>query len=187
MGPRIHDMELKDIIDITLKVRAGGYTFEAAIRGAEHEWEEWKRAKLPDDKVLLPGVITQSTVPVAFGSYVIVGPYLSTGQLRPIGFSGTHRIVQMPDLVPIAEQGYSGFDVNSFFGLFAPSGTAQSIVDRTTHEVKTILLSQDANDRLQQIGFELPPVLSTPEFAALVRRDVAKWTAVVTAAVMKPE
>ncbi len=62
MGPRIHDMELKDIIDIILKVRAGGYTFEAANPRHEHETEEWKRAKLPDDKVLLPGVITQSTV-----------------------------------------------------------------------------------------------------------------------------
>ncbi|HWG03696.1 MAG TPA: cobalamin-independent methionine synthase II family protein [Beijerinckiaceae bacterium] len=62
MGPRIHDMQLKDIIDIVLKVRAGGYTFEAANPRHEHEWEEWKRAKLPDDKVLIPGVITQSTV-----------------------------------------------------------------------------------------------------------------------------
>ena len=62
MGPRIHDMELKDIIDIILKVRAGGYTFEAANPRHEHETEEWKRAKLPDDKVLLPGAITQSTV-----------------------------------------------------------------------------------------------------------------------------
>ena len=62
MGPRVHDMQLKDIIDIILKVRAGGYSFEAANPRHEHEWEEWKRAKLPDDKVLLPGVITQSTV-----------------------------------------------------------------------------------------------------------------------------
>jgi len=62
MGPRVHDMQLKDIIDIILKVRAGGYTFEAANPRHEHEWEEWKRAKTPDHKVLLPGVITQSTV-----------------------------------------------------------------------------------------------------------------------------
>jgi len=62
MGPRVHDMQLKDIIDIILKVRAGGYTFEAANPRHEHEWEEWKRVKLPDDKVLIPGVITQSTV-----------------------------------------------------------------------------------------------------------------------------
>ena len=62
MGPRVHDMQLKDIVDLILKVNAGAYTFEAANPRHEHEWEEWKRAKIPDDKVLLPGVITQSTV-----------------------------------------------------------------------------------------------------------------------------
>jgi len=62
MGPRVHDMELKDIIDIITRVRAGGYSFEAANPRHEHEWEEWKRAKLADDVVLIPGAITQSTV-----------------------------------------------------------------------------------------------------------------------------
>jgi 5-methyltetrahydropteroyltriglutamate--homocysteine methyltransferase len=62
MGPRIHDMQLKDIIDIVLKVRAGAYSFEAANPRHEHEWEDWKRAKISDDKILIPGVITQSTV-----------------------------------------------------------------------------------------------------------------------------
>jgi 5-methyltetrahydropteroyltriglutamate--homocysteine methyltransferase len=62
MGPRIHDMQLKDIIDIILKVRAGAYSFEAGNPRHEHEYAEWKRAKTPDDKILIPGVITQSTV-----------------------------------------------------------------------------------------------------------------------------
>ena len=62
MGPRVHDMQLKDIIDIILKVRAGAYSFEASNPRHEHEWEEWKRAKVRDDKILIPGVITQSTV-----------------------------------------------------------------------------------------------------------------------------
>jgi 5-methyltetrahydropteroyltriglutamate--homocysteine methyltransferase len=62
MGPRVHDMQLKDIVDVILKVNAGAYTFEAANPRHEHEWEEWRRAKIADDKVLIPGVITQSTV-----------------------------------------------------------------------------------------------------------------------------
>jgi 5-methyltetrahydropteroyltriglutamate--homocysteine methyltransferase len=62
MGRRVHDMQLRDIIDIILKVRAGCYSFEAANPRHEHEWQDWKRVKLPDDKVLMPGVITQSTV-----------------------------------------------------------------------------------------------------------------------------
>src|SRR6202042_1144032 len=62
MGPRIHDMQLKDIVDIILQVRAGAYSFEAANPRHEHEWEDWQRIKIPDDKILIPGVITQSTV-----------------------------------------------------------------------------------------------------------------------------
>jgi 5-methyltetrahydropteroyltriglutamate--homocysteine methyltransferase len=61
MGPRIHDMELKDIIDIVVKIRAGAYSFEAANPRHEHEWKVWKDVKL-DGKALIPGVISHSTV-----------------------------------------------------------------------------------------------------------------------------
>jgi 5-methyltetrahydropteroyltriglutamate--homocysteine methyltransferase len=64
IGPRVHDMELKDFIDIVLKVRAGAYSFEAANPRHEHEWALWRNAKLPEDVVLIPGVITQSNVMV---------------------------------------------------------------------------------------------------------------------------
>ena len=62
MGPRVHDMELKDIVDIILKVRAGAYSFEAANPRHEHEWKVWKNVKLADGKILIPGVISHSTV-----------------------------------------------------------------------------------------------------------------------------
>jgi 5-methyltetrahydropteroyltriglutamate--homocysteine methyltransferase len=62
MGPRIHDLELKDIVDIILRIRAGAYSFEAANPRHEHEWELWATVALPDDKVLIPGVISHSTV-----------------------------------------------------------------------------------------------------------------------------
>ncbi len=62
MGPRVHDMELKDIIDVILKIRAGAYSFEASNPRHEHEWTVWKDARLPDGTILIPGVITHSTV-----------------------------------------------------------------------------------------------------------------------------
>jgi 5-methyltetrahydropteroyltriglutamate--homocysteine methyltransferase len=62
MGPRIHDMELKDIVDIILKIRAGAYSFEAANPRHEHEWKLWETAGLPEGKTLIPGVISHSTV-----------------------------------------------------------------------------------------------------------------------------
>jgi 5-methyltetrahydropteroyltriglutamate--homocysteine methyltransferase len=62
MGPRVHDMALRDIVDVILKVRAGAYSFEAANPRHEHEWRVWGTVPLPEGAVLIPGVITQSTV-----------------------------------------------------------------------------------------------------------------------------
>jgi 5-methyltetrahydropteroyltriglutamate--homocysteine methyltransferase len=62
MGPRVHDMELADVVDILLKVKAGAYSFEAANPRHEHEWRVWRDVTLPEGAVLIPGVITQSTV-----------------------------------------------------------------------------------------------------------------------------
>jgi 5-methyltetrahydropteroyltriglutamate--homocysteine methyltransferase len=62
MGPRIHDMELKDIIDILLSINAGAYSFEAANPRHEHERSVWKNVKLPAGTILMPGVITQSSM-----------------------------------------------------------------------------------------------------------------------------
>jgi 5-methyltetrahydropteroyltriglutamate--homocysteine methyltransferase len=62
MGPRVHDMQLPDIVDVILKVRAGAYSFEAANPRHEHEWRVWETVTLPEGALLIPGVITQSTV-----------------------------------------------------------------------------------------------------------------------------
>jgi 5-methyltetrahydropteroyltriglutamate--homocysteine methyltransferase len=62
MGPRVHDMALKDIVDVIVRVNAGAYSFEAANPRHEHEWRVWEHVRLPEGAVLIPGVITQSTV-----------------------------------------------------------------------------------------------------------------------------
>ena len=64
IGPRVHDMELKDIVDLMLKVNAGAYSFEAANPRHEHEWRVWRELKVPEGTVLIPGVITHSNVMV---------------------------------------------------------------------------------------------------------------------------
>ena len=61
IGPRIHDLGLKDIADIMLRVKAGAYSFEAANPRHEHEWRVWESVKLPDGKALIPGVISHTT------------------------------------------------------------------------------------------------------------------------------
>jgi len=62
MGPRVHDLEVRHLLDIILKIRAGAFSFEASNPRHEHEWSVWKSAKLPDGAILIPGVITHSSV-----------------------------------------------------------------------------------------------------------------------------
>jgi 5-methyltetrahydropteroyltriglutamate--homocysteine methyltransferase len=60
-GPHAFDIEMKDMIDLMLSVKASYYSFEAANARHEHEFQVWDGMKLPDGKVILPGVITHST------------------------------------------------------------------------------------------------------------------------------
>jgi 5-methyltetrahydropteroyltriglutamate--homocysteine methyltransferase len=60
-GPRVHDAPLKDIVDLILKVNAGAYSFEAANPRHAHEYHVWETVKLPDGKVIIPGVVTHAS------------------------------------------------------------------------------------------------------------------------------
>lgn len=58
VAPRVHDLELKHYVDLMLKIRAQAYSIEAANPRHEHEWRLWQDVKLPDDKILIPGVVS---------------------------------------------------------------------------------------------------------------------------------
>src|SRR5579862_1934696 len=60
-APHTHDVPLKDIIDLLLKLRVDGYQFEAANVRHEHEWKVWQGVKVPEGRVLIPGVISHAT------------------------------------------------------------------------------------------------------------------------------
>jgi 5-methyltetrahydropteroyltriglutamate--homocysteine methyltransferase len=62
MGPRVHDIEFKHLVDIVLKIRANFYSFEAANPRHEHEWKLWEDVKLPAGKAIIPGVISHCSV-----------------------------------------------------------------------------------------------------------------------------
>ena len=60
-GPHITDIPLDNIVDLVLKVRAGAYALEAGNARHAHEWKVWQHTRLPDGKVLIPGVVSHST------------------------------------------------------------------------------------------------------------------------------
>jgi 5-methyltetrahydropteroyltriglutamate--homocysteine methyltransferase len=63
-GPHVHDLGLRDIVDLMLRVKAQAYSVEAATPRHAHEWRVWEDVKLPDGKLLIPGVIAHTTAVV---------------------------------------------------------------------------------------------------------------------------
>lgn len=60
-GPHTTDIPLREVVDLLLKVRAGAYSVEAGNVRHEHEWKVWRNVKLPDAKILIPGVVSHAT------------------------------------------------------------------------------------------------------------------------------
>lgn len=58
VAPRVNDLDLKHFVDLMLQIRAGAYSIEAANPRHEHEWRVWEEVDLPDDKVVIPGVVS---------------------------------------------------------------------------------------------------------------------------------
>lgn len=60
-GPHVHDLPLKHLVDLMLRVNAGAYSVEAANPRHEHEWKVWRDVKLPEGKILIPGVVSHAS------------------------------------------------------------------------------------------------------------------------------
>jgi 5-methyltetrahydropteroyltriglutamate--homocysteine methyltransferase len=60
-GPHVTDIPMRDIVEVMLKINCQGYSFEAANVRHEHEWSVWRDVKLPDHKIILPGMVSHAT------------------------------------------------------------------------------------------------------------------------------
>ena len=60
-GPHVTDIPMRDIIEVVLKANVGAISFEAGNVRHEHEWRVWEEVALPDDKIILPGVVSHAT------------------------------------------------------------------------------------------------------------------------------
>ena len=106
--------------------------------------------------------------------------HIQAGSLRPIGITSKERSRSLPDVVPMAEQGWPDFDVRGWFGVVAPAGTPKAIVDKYNVTIKAMLARDDTQARLLNMG--LDSLSSTPEeFGAFIKSEVVKWAPVVKA------
>jgi tripartite-type tricarboxylate transporter receptor subunit TctC len=83
-----------------------------------------------------------------------------------------------PDLPTLSESGLAGFDVTSWYGIVAPAGTSPEIIARLQSEIANALREPEVRNQLTALGAE--PIANTPaEFAAMIKSETAKWSAIV--------
>jgi tripartite-type tricarboxylate transporter receptor subunit TctC len=110
--------------------------------------------------------------------------HLKGGKLRALAFTSARRVAGAPDVPTLAESGYAGFDVLSWYGVLAPAGTPTEVVRKLNREINAIVQAPDVRARLIALGAE--PTGGTPEqFAATIRADTARWAKVVADAAIR--
>jgi tripartite-type tricarboxylate transporter receptor subunit TctC len=109
---------------------------------------------------------------------------IASGKIAALGVTSLARAPALPNVPTIDEAGIKGFEVLNWFGMFAPAGTPQPIVDRLQAEAAKIMFSPETKTRLSADGAE--PIASKPaDFAKFVQSEMTKWATVAKAANLK--
>lgn len=113
-------------------------------------------------------------------------PHIESGKLRPLAVAAKTRMALLPDL-PTAEQaGVANFEASSWFGVVAPAGTPQPIIDRLHKDIAAALRRPALQERFAKSGARL--IGNTPaEFAQQIRHDRKVWGDIIRAADIKPQ
>ncbi|SDP68379.1 Tripartite-type tricarboxylate transporter, receptor component TctC [Ralstonia sp. 25mfcol4.1] len=117
-------------------------------------------------------------VPVLFGTWPTLAPFIQSGALRAIAVTQSNRSAAAPGLPSLAEQGMPGIDVSSWYALLVPSATPKPLADALAVDVQTLFATPAVRADLQRQGLE--PIASTPEaLAARIRSEAASWATLI--------
>ena len=106
-------------------------------------------------------------------------PLVKAGRLRPLAVTTQNRVPAMPDLPTVAESGLKGYESSQWYGVLAPSGTPEDILNLLNGHIVKIMRGADMKQRLNEEGV-LAVGSTRAEFAAHIKAETAKWAKVIT-------
>ena len=116
---------------------------------------------------------------VAFDTMPASAPHVRSGKLRALATSSASRLPAFPDVPTAEEAGLAGYQVTTWYGVFAPAGTPPAIVKRLHADLVKAMQTPDTKAKLEGIGADGTVSRSPEEFAALVRADTARYAKIV--------
>jgi tripartite-type tricarboxylate transporter receptor subunit TctC len=117
-------------------------------------------------------------VQFAFSTIGLVAPHVDTGRLRFIAVGSAKRYTRLPALPTVAESGVSGYEAEQWYGVVAPAGTSQAIINKLAREISGIVAQPEIRERFYSQGIE--PASATPEqFALYIKTTVTKYAKII--------
>ena len=130
--------------------------------------------------------ILNGEISAAILDMVTLKPQLASGKIRLLAVTGTMRSVHAPEVPTFLEQGFPGFESNTWGGLFAPKATPGPIVQQLSALVTQLLKDPAVGDKYVALGYDLG-TMTQPQFAARVAIDRDKWAVLIKKAGIKAE
>jgi len=105
---------------------------------------------------------------------------IKAGKLRPLAVTSAKRSTSLPDTPTVAELGYKGFDVSTWYGLFVPAKTPKDVIATLNTEVNKLLATPEMKAAIIAQGAE-PQSMTPEQFETLLKSDYEKWKGIVQA------
>ncbi|HBK44000.1 MULTISPECIES: tripartite tricarboxylate transporter substrate binding protein [unclassified Polynucleobacter] len=125
-------------------------------------------------------------VDVMFDNFPNAMPHVKAGKMRALGITSAKRVASAPNIPTIAEQGYPGFDVSVWYGIFAPANVPAPILQKLNAELNKALKSDDVKDNFAAAGVFILGG-SIDDFAKFNKAQDAKWSSVISKSGIKAE
>ncbi len=109
---------------------------------------------------------------------------IRAGKIKVLGLASSTRSTSVPEIVPISEQGYPGFNISNWMGLFAPAGTPKAVIDSIEAACMKIFKEREMIDEMEKIGFELA-VMSSNQYAKQISIDIDAYGKAIKVANVK--
>jgi tripartite-type tricarboxylate transporter receptor subunit TctC len=194
VNPQVPVKSVSELVDLA-KSQPGKLNYASAGRGTPlHLAAELFKSMTGTDIVHVPyGGDTPAlldllagNVQLSFMSVSSTAPQIKAGKLRALAVTGEHRASALPDLPTLQELGFKGYDISTWWGLFAPAKTPSEIVQKLSDTMREIVQSPALKEKFAPHGLDATSN-SPQEFAAFVKQETERYARIAKIAGIQPE